>query len=91
MSAENDLMQKLMISKTDHGQNTIIWVEVKTHLWEINSTPMVESFQPVNATYNLPKRYFTGNTNIKTNYKHHQGHQQQIGYLTPNFLTKLKD
>jgi hypothetical protein len=53
MSAENDLMQKLMISKQIMEKHNNMGRGQNPDMGDY-STPMVESFQPVNATYNLP-------------------------------------
>ena len=61
MSTENDLMQKLMISKkimdkhNDMGRNTNQGL----------SSPMLENFEPVNAKYNLPNDILTESQPIR--------------------------
>lgn len=53
MSTENDLMQRLMISKQIMDKHNGMGRGQNPDMGDY-STPMVESFQPVNATYNLP-------------------------------------
>lgn len=61
MSTENDLMQKLLISKkimdkhNDMGRNTNQGL----------SSPMLENFEPVNAKYNLPNDILTESQPIR--------------------------
>jgi hypothetical protein len=66
MSAEQDLINKLMISKKimerhdTMGRNGI-------NNPEAYNTPMVEEFQPVSANYNLPQEYLSEAPTQKTN------------------------
>jgi len=61
MSTENDLMQKLLISKkimdkhNDMGRNTNQGL----------NSPMLENFEPVNAKYNLPNDILTESQPIR--------------------------
>jgi hypothetical protein len=61
MTKENDLMQRLAVSKKimeKHG-------EIKRGDTRID-IPMVEDHQPVNATYNLPQEFLTEETSTKS-------------------------
>ena len=58
MNSEQDLIQKLMISKkimekhNDMGRNGI-------QSSGGSSSPMVEDYQPIQATYNLPQEFLS--------------------------------
>ena len=61
MTKENDLMQRLAVSKKimeKHG-------EIKRGDARID-IPMVEDHQPVNATYNLPQEFLTEESSTKS-------------------------
>jgi len=59
MSSENDLMQKLMISKKimdRHNQMDRNGEKPKGDVYNIQK-PIVEEFQPVNTSYNIPQEF----------------------------------
>lgn len=57
MSAAEDLMQRLAVSKKIMDrQNTIKRGDLPQH---INTTPMIESFETPQATYNLPQEFLS--------------------------------
>lgn len=53
MNSENDLIQKLMVSKKIMDKHNVI-PRNGLHSEGSLSSPMVESFQPVNGHYNIP-------------------------------------
>lgn len=66
MSAEQDLINKLLISKKIMERHDTM--SRGNHQNPINiNTPMVEEFQPVNANYNLPQELL-GEESIPKNY-----------------------
>jgi len=55
MSVENDLMQKLMISKKIMDKHN----GMSRNTNQMTGAPLVEDFQPVNAKYNLPDDFMS--------------------------------
>ena len=55
MSVENDLMQKLMISKKIMDKHN----GMSRNTNQMTGSPLVEDFQPVNAKYNLPDDFMS--------------------------------
>jgi len=55
MSVENDLMQKLMISKKIMDKHN----GMSRNTNQMSGAPLVEDFQPVNAKYNLPDDFMS--------------------------------
>jgi hypothetical protein len=65
MNTEQDLINRLMISKKImEKHNTIGRGNVTENM--VNTTPSVESFQPVNANYNLPADVMLNESKIQT-------------------------
>ena len=60
MSGEQDLMQKLMISKKIMDKHNGIGRNKNTGgvMDSGMSTPQVQNFQPVDAKYNIPSEFF---------------------------------
>jgi hypothetical protein len=54
MNSENDLIQKLMVSKKIMDKHNVIPRNGLPGDGSLSSSPMVESFQPVNGQYNIP-------------------------------------
>ena len=66
MNSENDLMQRLMISKKimdKHSQMDRNGEKPQGGTYNIN-TPVVEDYQPINASYNIPQEYIAENKPI---------------------------
>lgn len=62
MNSENDLMQKLMISKKimdRHNQMDKTGEKPKGNVNYNISAPVVEEYQPVSANYNIPQEFMT--------------------------------
>lgn len=61
MNSENDLMQRLMISKKimdRHNQMDKSGEKPRGNTYDV-SAPMVEDYQPVSAQYNIPQEFMT--------------------------------
>lgn len=64
MNTEQDLMQRLAVSKKIMEKHSQMGRSSGAH----NQNPMVEEFQPVNASYNLPQEFVSEQTQVKNDF-----------------------
>jgi hypothetical protein len=57
MASENDLMNKLLISKKIMERHNDMGRNGKEEMISNHNSPVVENYEPVNANYNLPQEF----------------------------------